>query len=346
MSTSPSFEKIDYQLRYNKHIERKLVFDVLSNARPSIDFHNYCYLGFGSMWFSDFRLAHRTLGISNMISMERKKFEKRANFNRPLRCISVQGEDSTVFLGKKSWNVPHITWLDYDGSLDESAVLDLTTLLDKCTDGSVILISVNADRKNYRPSFGLDSSPRKRQDTALGQIESLLGAGVVPSRFELDATKVPHEDVSAAQFPEFLAESTLSFMIHRLKILKRKCQVTNAEGESILTFRSLFNFCHKDGVEMVTVGGVIFNEVSIANTWKDDIALGIKRNTDQLPTHQRLDLVPLTLKEKLTLDSCLPQAESEFLAEAKLKDIGLNDSELTKYRSFYSHFPVFFESPV
>lgn len=64
--TGASFERIDYQLRYNKHIERKLVFDILSRAAQRVSFSEHRYLGFGSMWFSDFRLARRLLGLGHV----------------------------------------------------------------------------------------------------------------------------------------------------------------------------------------------------------------------------------------------------------------------------------------
>ncbi len=344
--TSPSFERIDYQLRYNKHIERKLVFDVLSRAKPLVGFDRHRYIGFGSMWFSDFRIAHRILGLNSMVSMEREQYKERANFNRPYRCITVEGENSTDYLRKMEWNVPLISWLDYDGCLEQSVTEDLGILLDSCPMNSIVLVSVNAARVNYRPK--MEGAVRKRIDTALGQIESLLGAGVVAPRFEPPppSAGAMHGDVSEGQFAEFLAEALLAFMTHRVKSTMRKSSAITTEENDPLRFLPLFNFCHKDGVEMVTVGGVVCGSTDVKNPWCNDMALGIERDANKFPKHHRLDLVPLTLKEKLTLDSCLPHGEEDFLAEAKAMGIGLDDSELSKYRRYYDHFPVFFEAPI
>ncbi len=195
--SGPSFERIDYQLRYNKHIERKLIFDVLSKANQIVGLNKHVYLGFGSMWFSDFRLAHRVLGLSNLISMEREKYEKRANFNRPYKCITVKGENSTDFLSKMPWDLPVISWLDYDGCLDTSVVDDLKIILDGCPENSVLLVSINSNRTNYRPRDEAIPGRRVRQriDTAIGQVETLLGTGVVAPRFE--------PKVGSASIPEF-----------------------------------------------------------------------------------------------------------------------------------------------
>lgn len=347
--TGPSFERIDYQLRYNKHIERKLVFDVLARAKPLIGFDSHRYLGFGSMWFSDFRLAHRILGLSSMISMEREEYSERATFNQPYRCIDVHGENSTDFLRKLEWNSPFISWLDYDGCLETSVVEDLGILLDECPADSVVLVSVNAKRSNYRPRNLIGAIAGKRPGTALGSVEALLGGGVVSPRFEPPrvGTGVAHDDVLDENFAEFFAEALLAFMVHRIASAGRKFGVSSDGKDIPLRFLPLFNFCHKDGVEMVTVGGVVCSGSDDGNPWFNDAALGIERNaTDGLPKHQRLDLVPLTLKEKLTLDSCLPHEEPGFLAEAKGKGVRLDDSELSKYWRYYGQFPVFFEVPV
>lgn len=347
--TGPSFERVDYQLRYNKHIERKLIFDVLARAKSLIGFDSHRYLGFGSMWFSDFRLAHRILGLSSMISIEREKYAERATFNQPYRCIDVQGENSTDFLRKLEWNSPFISWLDYDGCLETSVVEDLSILLDECPTGSVVLVSVNAKRSNYRPRNPIRAIAGKRLGTALGSVEALLGGGVVSPRFEPSrvGAGAAHEDVLDENFPEFIAEALLAFMVHRIVSTGRKFGVSPDGKDIPLRFLPLFNFCHKDGVEMITVGGVVCSGSDDGNPWCNDAALGIERNaTDRFPKHQRLDLVPLTLKEKLTLDSCLPHEEPGFLAAAKGKGIRLDDSELSKYWRYYGQFPVFFEVPV
>lgn len=346
--TSPSFERIDYQLRYNKHIERKLVFDLLAKSKPFVGFDGHAYIGFGSMWFSDFRLAHRILGLTRMISMEREEYAERAEFNLPYRCIEVRGGNSTECLSglkPEEWQSPFISWLDYDGCLDDSVVKDLGIFLDRCLPNSVLLTSINANRSNYRPRNMPPS--RTRIGTALGQVEALLGNGVVPPRFEPKEEVGAHGDVPEDRFAEFLAESLLAFMVHRVAASGRKYGVT-AEGDNIpLSFLPLFNFCHKDGVEMVTVGGVVCSGANVGNPWRDDIALGVERNPlDRLPVHRRLDLVPLTLKEKMTLDSCLPHIEQNFIDDAKGKGVRLADSELSKYWRYYDHFPVFFEVPV
>src|SRR5687768_3690430 len=91
---STSYSRLDYRLRINKHIERRLVFDVLKDATNRIGLASHRYVGLGALWFGDFRLAHRRLGIDEMISFEFASEAPRSNFNRPYRSITVK-EGST-----------------------------------------------------------------------------------------------------------------------------------------------------------------------------------------------------------------------------------------------------------
>jgi hypothetical protein len=348
--TGASFERIDYQLRNNKHIERRLMFDRLARASSLVEFSSYRYLGFGSMWFVDFRLAHRVLGIAEMASMERIEHADRALFNRPFRCIDVLAGDSGVILAStksEDWQKPVVCWLDYDGVLDPTVVEDIGTLLDHAVPGSVIAVSINANYFNYRPKNV--QGQRERRDTALGQVEVMLQASVVAPRFERPVTGGGnHGDVEQENFPEFLAIAILSWMIHRIDKAKRKpAWADHTDDGEILEFLPLFNYCHKDGVDMVTVGGAIVDS-RCHSVWKDKVGEGIEWSPldPGLPVHERLDLIPLTIKEKLVLDTCLPHDYPDFMDGAKASGLKIADEHLTKYWRYYKQFPLFFETSV
>jgi hypothetical protein len=338
--TKASFERIDYQLRYNKHIERKIVFDLLGKARQVLDLTNHRYLGFGSMWFADFRLAHRVLELQTMFSMERPQFASRAKFNAPYRSISVLGQASSQAIAAFDWSHPVIAWLDYDGTLETSVSADIKTILENCAPNSVVLVTLNAVRSFYRPSKG--GGKRDRIDTALGQVEAMLAPGVVAPRFEPAGVYQSHGDVAEELFPSFLAEAMLSFMMHVVASASR-LDPSDPGGDPI-EFRPLVNICHKDGADMITVGGALVG--SDKARWQNEVAddLVYPENSN-IPTHVRLDLVPLTLKEKLVLDSCLPNAvQQDFVQRAKDSGVCLTDDDLSKYWQHHNHFPVFFET--
>lgn len=341
MSTSPSYERINYLLRTNKNIERKLVFDLLRDAAVRVGFSAHWYLGFGSMWFVDFRLAERLLGIHTMISLEVGHAE-RAEYNRPFRSVQVKpGLSGTTMasFSEEQWQTPLIAWLDYDGPLVDDVIADVDLLLGKAAPNSVVLFTLNAERKTYRTKR--PDGILEREETAVGRVEGMLGVGAIGARYQPTAnpagawTDVPEQD-----FPQCFAEALLTFMQHRTFSMAR-----TYDGKP-LHFYPLFCLHHNDGANMVTVGGALAPELD-ASPWPDALrAQPILADVHGEVQYTRLDLVPLTVKEKITLDACLPEGEAAFLTKAKDLGLKVSDDQMMKYRRFYRHFPVFLETPL
>ena len=89
---------VDFSLRQNKSIERLIVFDGLRRIIDTCALEDLIYIGLGSVWFTDFILAHRNLGIETMFSIEQDDIVfKRAEFNKPYRTLEViHGESQDV----------------------------------------------------------------------------------------------------------------------------------------------------------------------------------------------------------------------------------------------------------
>src|SRR4051794_8180033 len=112
-----SFDKINYSLRPNKTIERALVFKGIKALLDSMAISNAVFVGMGSVWFTDFYIAHRYLGIQDMISFEMDPIGfARAEFNAPFRTVKVVNELSTDGIVKikalsEYSNRPWVVWL-------------------------------------------------------------------------------------------------------------------------------------------------------------------------------------------------------------------------------------------
>ena len=341
----PSFERFNYMLRTNKHIERKLVFDLLAAAAQQMNFSSHWYLGFGSMWFGDFRLADRLLGIEKMISIERTDYADRASFNRPLAGITVAPGESNEVLSSMvvaDWEKPVVAWLDYDGKLKEDVVKDIALLLQNAAINSVVVITLNASFSAYRVKSG--ETKRDRIQTAAGLIESYLGSAAIAAKYKPTEKSLGFfsDSVKEADFPEFLSEAVLTYMEHKAVNLARE------EDGKRVKFLPLYRLHHKDGADMITVGGVVTTDADSA-AW--ELCLrenAILSESSDKPVYCRLDLIPVTIKEKITLDTCLPEPAGDvaFIANAKAVGIKLSDDEMSKYRKFYRHFPVFVETPM
>ena len=99
---------------------------------------------------------------------------------------------------------------------------------------------------------------------------------------------------------------------------------------------------------MITVGGVVTTDAENAS-WEASLKNNaVLSEASSKPVYRRLDLIPVTIKEKIMLDTCLPEptGEDAYLTNAKATGIKLSDDEILKYRKFYRHFPVFVETPM
>lgn len=330
MRDTPSFHKINYSIRTNKNIERKLVFDTLLRLKQPFSLECHRYIGFGSMWFVDFVLAHRMLGIRSMWSIERNDNADRADYNRPYDCVHIKpGLCAGVLEGMSDaeWSVPSIAWLDYDGIFDSDVRTDCERYLNKTAAGSALIVSVNAERRSYRPT-GNPQEGRPSIDT----LRELLG-NAVPA----DALPLGRRDVDPDEFPGLLMQSISNFMTSTVHSSGRQ-----SDGY-LDRFVPLFLLQHRDAAQMVTVGGTVVSWRQMATL---ESALGRAAGALQsgdAAIRDVLDLIPVTMKEKLALDRLLPCADEQFAERFSASGIKLKLEQAAKYRRLYTHFPVFAE---
>ena len=65
-----SFRKIDYRVRPAKHAERMMMCEAFARLGAFDELPSYQYVGLGSVYFVDFLLFHRILGIRDMVNIE------------------------------------------------------------------------------------------------------------------------------------------------------------------------------------------------------------------------------------------------------------------------------------
>lgn len=308
-----SFEAINYMLRPNKNVERKLILATLKKLQTQFDISRYRYVGFGSMWFSDFVLMHKALGIDDMVTIESQKSrERRVEFNKPFACISVRMEDAATALGEVLDAKPSIVWLDYDGPLKNAMTGDIETAVGAMSSGSMLLVTVNAMVDQLKN--------KKLEDEELSPEDYLADIcddkGLVAQKGRLTRN----------DFPALAAE-----IVHqRLKaaVLDKK---PGCEYVPIWTYR------YADDADMVTVGGMIADAADRTKFDNSGVA------TMPFVTGGALfdiDLPILTEKEKRALDKLLPSATP--LDPAKL-EFELRPTEVAAYQRFYLEYPVFNE---
>lgn len=141
-----SGKRINYNLRPAKAVERKMLSESLRRLSSFRQLKSYQYVGFGSYYFSDFKLFHRDLHISRMTSIEINGSQrKRFDINKPYNCIDIIYGRARDKLKEVPWrDAPAIVWLDYDTVLDYEKLQDIRYVCNQLVSGSVLIVTVNA----------------------------------------------------------------------------------------------------------------------------------------------------------------------------------------------------------
>ena len=308
----PSFSVVNYSLRPSKNIQRQLVFEGLRTWQERLSINGMVYIGLGSVWFSDFIMAHRILSINDMVSIECDQIGyKRALFNKPYATVRVLEGHShevlpTLFRDSTINDRPWIVWLDYDKPLNETLRDDAQDLIDRSPEDSVLIMTFNGTDTSY----GRASQRPQRLRTLLGDL--------VPD----DLTP---EDCSKANIHDSLTSLTLQFM-----------QARAASSARPGGFVPGFAIHYRDTSPMITVGGILPSEsrashvASLVNStdWKCQIAAPI------VAPH-------LTLREILALQSALPRKDGLTREIVRTLGFDLECEKINAFTEYYREYPFF-----
>ena len=121
--------KNNYSLRLNKDIERKLIAqNILELKKYWYVFHDYLYVGFWSIYFMDFKLFHKLLGINDMISFE-KWDTSRPNFNSPYDFIKIESWNFAERYRIIDFSKKIFFRLDYEDPLTNDILRDIDDIV-------------------------------------------------------------------------------------------------------------------------------------------------------------------------------------------------------------------------
>jgi hypothetical protein len=313
----PSYDAVNYAIRPNKTVERKIVFSGLTKlSAEAVNLSAYNYIGLGSLWFIDFMMAHQTLGIKSMISIEADPIGyQRSEFNRPLSCIEVvHGETTLTIPDLRLEDRPAVIWFDYDSSIRGPVIEDIGLIVGNCAPNTVLIVTINAK--------ALDLPTKDENDNEIDKETSLrrIAGDLVP-------TPLPSKRFKPLHYPKLLCD-----------ILTGQFQSATLNSGRSGVFIKLFELVYKDGTPMVTVGGIIAapeTEVEIRQLVESPNWKGIVAETIAVP--------PLTVKEKLALDRFMPSKNPP--TDAQMDEIGfrLERDQLATYHRHYLNYPMFGE---
>ncbi|MYC47087.1 MAG: hypothetical protein F4X45_01965 [Chloroflexi bacterium] len=291
-----------------------MVAEVLANLDPIVRIHECRYVGMGSIFFRDFQLLHRRLGINDMVTVEGQwAAESRIKFNMPLACIDLMMDTAGAALAKlRLEERPHVIWLDYESRLNRSVLSDIEESIGRCAAGSVVLASINVDR--------VSGEERDKWLSEFGDVRDRPDPSDPRGRKEY-----------ALLSYRLLRESIQDAVRSRNAALPRGRRVE---------FRQILHLIYSDGSQMLTVGGAIVGNSGIGKWQQCGIeSLEFTREGEE---SYSVSIPALTRREARYLLSRVPGSDGALTEAAER--IGIPEKDAKQFASIYRFAPLFVEA--
>ncbi len=313
-----SDQKINYQYRPAKSIERKMLCDLIREIQLIRADGEMRYIGLGAKYFTDFLLLHNEFGITDMISIEaQKERQVRYEFNKPLKCIQMWYGSTNEVLPQISGfdQKMNLVWLDFDDVFGESMLYDLETICRNIKIGSMFFMSCN-----YSYRGGTQSEKRESFRDCVGNF------------FDEGIKKT---DYTNKRMP-YVIKKVIDNQIRRIIDLRNRTE----RGMTIEYMQLLF-LTYQDGAPMMTIGGILVDE-----------ELKIKINQSRLISKYifisdseevfSIEIPNLTNKEIQLILKNLPISIEEF-QEHEQEFYGIGFDEICKFERIYRYYPYYSE---
>ena len=305
-----SYQKVFYDLRPAKQVERRMIIDALQElAAKGFAIRDYQYTGLGSIYFVDFVLFHRLLGMRRLLSVEYDlRITKRIQFNRPYENIELAMKPIGDVIHTLDQGRRHLLWLDYDSQLEQSMLTDVSAAAFRLSPGSIVLITVD-----LKPPAGREA-PRDCMEYYQEESSTYFDVGWTPDHFS----------------PTQLASSVSTILLNAIR--------QGLSGRTGIEFSQLFRFTYADGHPMLTLGGMLVTDA--------ESSLLARCNFGDMPFIRRSEGAPgydivvprLTRKERIHLDGHMPCKDGWAPEEFELEE-----ADTRNYRDIYRYYPWYGE---
>jgi hypothetical protein len=322
-----SFEKVHYLLRPAKNIQRKMLSETFQQLGRVGGLARYEYVGFGSIYFGDFTLFHRTLGLENMTSIE-KEDPARATFNIPFKCVTVLSGTANEKLPEIDWKRgPAIVWLDYDYGLEKEVLEDIKQVAASVLPGSFLAITLDATE---------DALKAIPQSEVFPIDEEKYGAASLLEQLNLkcdvslpNATDLTYDGITETY--RGLIQESIGNSVNSLR---------DPEGKDNLAYRQVLNFRYSDGCRMMTTGGVFLEASENGQANFDQLEFNRLDFYRPNSAYFEIEVPKLTLHEIRELNRNLPTLDAAAIP------VPISNEDKSLYEKVYRYFPTFAEADV
>lgn len=279
----------------------------------------YAYVGFGSVWFSDFSLFHRALGIKDMISIEQAETAReRIEDNKPFR-IPIDFRKSKEALPDLDWTKKQFIWLDYDDPLSLDMLLDMRSVARRARSGTVLSVSVQCSKAPQLAQAEQENTAGS--PNALDRFVGIFGRDRVPQA-------TTEDDLYGWQFGK-LSRDLLE------QEIQAELAARNSGGQlDVFQFTPICAFEYEDGARMTTIVGIFHTESDRPKVEQCNFASLDFLSGTSAPV--RITIPKLTVREFKKLESQLPLPSD---TELEFGSIPENDGR--RFADMYRYLPNF-----
>lgn len=308
---SESYRTVHYELRPAKQVERRMLIDAFQILQEAgFRIRRYKYFGMGSVYFVDYILLHKYLGIDSLLSVEAsQKIRKRVLFNRPFGVVGVEHGTAGEYIPTLKPSDQHIVWLDYDRLLTKSHLEDVRQAAQHLSPGSILLVTFDAELPNRHRA-----TPKETAKYYRDQAEAYIPMEMLDKEWERDV------------MPELIMNVT------------RQVIQEGVRFRAGLQFRELLFFQYADGRRMVTLGGMICSDTESKKIDASEVGAArySRLNWDDGPFSITVPL--LTKRERHFLDMAMPCDDSW-----EPGDFEMSPEDVQAYRDIYRFIPAYAE---
>lgn len=288
---------VAYNLRRNKYVERQLFMELLSRFSRWQDIEKYLYVGFGGIYFEEFKLLHTRFNIKKMISLEREDWMlARQELNVPYGCITpFQGSSSNLVINIDDYRTIGETtnlliWLDYVTPSELPTQLsEVRSLISKLENGDVLKVTLS-----LHPAWLNKGASDNVLENRLENLQSQLGSAYL-------AEGITISDVTNEGLPQVYLDA-----------LKRKIAEGLSEN-SKLEFLPLGCYTYNDGTSMLTTTGVLIDRTQ-QRAFEERVQLDrLDFASPQWGIHE-IQVPDMSLRERLEIDRKLDGKTAEQIA--------------------------------
>jgi hypothetical protein len=280
---------VAYNLRRNKHVERQIFMELLMLLSRWTNIREYLYIGFGGVYFEEFKLLHNLFGLTNMVSIERDEWIiPRQKLNIPYGCIDHCFAKSSDVVSdfdtyKAVYDVKNaLIWLDFCKASELASQLnEVRGLISKLEDGDILKVTLSLHTRWLNSGLGSELENR------LDNLREKLGSTYLSEGITVN-------DVTNARI-----------VFVYLNALKRKIAEGLSESPD-LEFQPVGCYRYNDGTPMLTVTGVALNRSRAAGFAAAVNLTGSDFTSPNWELHD-IDVPDLSLRERLELDQKLKE---------------------------------------